>query len=126
MPYRVCLGYQHLACRVLVPDASRCPEHQRMADAAALRVKRARRPVNYRERKRRAAAVTAWIAEHGAWCPGWGVPGHESTDLTAAHVVAVAAGGAESGPLDVLCRACNARQGVFAGQRADTPPYQVR
>lgn len=63
------------------------------------------------ERKRRAQAVADWVAEHGHWCPGYGVPAHPSTDLTADHSLAVAHGGAQ-GPLDVLCRPCNARKGA--------------
>lgn len=71
------------------------------------RGKRQRRPYTNAEKQRRAAAVQAWRETHGDWCPGWGRPAHPSTDLTADHVHAVAAGGAEDGPLGVLCRACN-------------------
>lgn len=63
------------------------------------------------ERRRRAATVAAWIAQHGHWCPGYGVPAHPSTDLTADHTEAVAHGGAD-GELAVLCRPCNSRKGA--------------
>lgn len=66
---------------------------------------------DWAEQQRRAATVAAWIAEHGHWCPGYGVPPHESHDLTAEHVTAVANGGGK-GPLAVLCRVCNSRKGA--------------
>jgi len=62
-----------------------------------------------KERFRRAAAVKAHRAYHGDWCPGWEREPHASSDLTAAHALAVANGGTES-RLTVLCRSCNARQ----------------
>lgn len=64
------------------------------------------------ERKRRAAAVAAHRAQHGDWCPGYQVPAHEATDLTADHVTAVAQGGKANGPLQVLCRTCNSAKGA--------------
>lgn len=63
------------------------------------------------ERRRRADAVDAWVRVNGLVCPGWERPAHESGDLTAAHSTAVAKGGVGSA-LFVLCRSCNARQGV--------------
>ncbi len=57
-----------------------------------------------------AALVTAWRAEQGNWCPGWGRPGHQSSDLTASHRGSVA-DGAGGGFDGVLCRGCNARRG---------------
>jgi 5-methylcytosine-specific restriction enzyme A len=44
--------------------------------------------------------------------PGWGRESHPSTDLTADHVVPVAAGAAESGPLHVMCSRCNSARGA--------------
>lgn len=82
---------------------TRCPK----CSAAQLQAKRVCRPYTYTERKRRAAAVAAHRAAHGDWCPGWGRPAHASSDLTADHTLAVAAGGREDGPLSVLCRVCN-------------------
>jgi hypothetical protein len=47
----------------------------------------------------------------GDWCPGLADhPAHPSADLVADHVVEVAAGGPEAGPLRVLCRSENSRR----------------
>jgi 5-methylcytosine-specific restriction enzyme A len=63
------------------------------------------------ETKRRKAVVDAWRAEHGNVCPGYGrQPAHPSQDLTADHILPVAYGGPESGPLSVRCRGCNTRR----------------
>lgn len=64
------------------------------------------------ERLRRKQAVDAHRAEYGNWCPGWQRAPHPATDLTADHITAVAVGGAENGPLSVLCRSCNSRKGA--------------
>ena len=64
------------------------------------------------ERERRAATVAEWRNTYGNWCPGWAVPPHPSTDLTADHITPVDAGGDEAGPLAVLCRGCNGRKGA--------------
>ena len=64
--------------------------------------------------------VQAWREMHGNVCPGWEREAHEVVPpnvLTAAHLDAVAAGGDESGPLGVLCRVCNSRQGINPGGR---------
>jgi 5-methylcytosine-specific restriction protein A len=91
---------------------TRCPACQTPRDRAALRTKRQRRPYNSPIRRRRAAAVAAWRAQHGDTCPGWGGdPAHHATDLTADHPTAVADGGDEHGHLEVLCRAHNAAKG---------------
>lgn len=112
MPLHQCLGVDGESCSELTNN-SRCPEHQREIERRTLRAKRTRRPApDAQETARRAAAVAAWIAEHGYWCPGWGVAQHQSTDLTADHVIAFGAGGAEDGELTVLCRACNGRKGA--------------
>lgn len=72
---------------------------------------RERRPeYTYAERVRRAEVVRAWVEEHGSWCPGYHVPPHSTPDLTADHVIPVAAGGDEHGELTVLCRSCNGRK----------------
>lgn len=90
-------------------DQARCPEHRRERER-----ERTQRPTNLTrdtaERKRRAAAVSQHRQEFGNWCPGWKIPAHASTDLTADHVVSVAAGGDPSGELQVLCRVCNGRK----------------
>lgn len=62
---------------------------------------------NWSERKRRRRCVEEHRKAYGDVCPGWGVPAHAASDLCADHVVPVAAGGDESGPLSVLCRRCN-------------------
>lgn len=49
-------------------------------------------------------------AKHGNWCPGYGTPSHAATDLTADHIVPIAAGGKPDGALGVLCRSCNSRK----------------
>lgn len=81
--------------------------HTRTHQAQAQRDKRSRRPYTWTEQQRRAKAVQAWVAVHGWLCPGWRRAAHESHDLTADHIHAVAAGGAEAGRLQVLCRSCN-------------------
>lgn len=81
-----------LVCGVLT-SGSRCPTHTRRNTNA--------------ETVRRRTTVQAHRAQHGDWCPGWRRPSHPATDLTADHITPVAAGGAEAGPLDVLCRSCN-------------------
>jgi 5-methylcytosine-specific restriction protein A len=101
---RPCLG-----CGRLVPSGSRCT---RCATEVG-RAKRAIRPYTAAERDRRATAVAEWRAQYGNWCPGWGDrEPHPSADLTADHVTAVARGGAEGGPLRVLCRRCNSARGA--------------
>jgi 5-methylcytosine-specific restriction protein A len=96
----------------VLANGARCTPCAAILERRRTRSKRARRPYLNVERERRAAAVAEWVAEHGWWCPGWTVPPHESEDLTADHVEAVAAGGAEDGPLGVLCRTCNGRKGA--------------
>jgi 5-methylcytosine-specific restriction enzyme A len=116
VPLRLCLGLRGDPPCGTLTDApgSRCPDHQRRLDTLVTRDKRRRRPYSRAELDRRAAAVAEWIAQRGYWCPGWGVPEHQAADLTADHVIAVAAGGPEDGPLTVLCRACNGRKGSSA------------
>ena len=67
------------------------------------------------EQQRRAAVVRQWRAMHGDVCPGWQRRAHTVVPpnvLTADHVRAVADGGAQSGPLTVLCRSCNGAKGA--------------
>lgn len=89
-------------CPTLVTKG-RCQQHRRESPTYTQR--------DWAERKRRAAAVTAWVTVHGWWCPGYQVPAHESHDLTADHTTAVTHGGLE-GPLTVMCRTCNSRKGA--------------
>ncbi|MFG3639097.1 HNH endonuclease [Micromonospora sp. NPDC047762] len=100
-----------LDCGALT-NRTRCGDCQRPRERARLRDARQRRPrPSYAEDKRRADAVAAHRRERGDWCPGWQREPHRATDLTADHVSAVAAGGAEGGDLQVLCRSCNSRKG---------------
>lgn len=60
-----------------------------------------------------AATVEAHRLEHGDWCPGYGRPGHASTDLTADHDIALVNGGTDDPDnLTVLCRSCNTTKGA--------------
>jgi 5-methylcytosine-specific restriction protein A len=65
---------------------------------------------SWAERKRRAETVAAWVLVHGWVCPGYGVPPHPASDLTADHLIPRSLGG-EHGPLGVACAGCNARRG---------------
>jgi 5-methylcytosine-specific restriction enzyme A len=100
---RACLG-----CGCIIPSGSRCTRCATKVQQA----KRQRRPYTAAERDRRAAVVAEWRATYGDVCPGWQREPHPSADLVADHIVAVAAGGAESGPLQVLCRCCNSARGA--------------
>lgn len=125
MPLRPCLGLpDQPPCTRLTP-ATRCPDHARAVEAGHTQAKRARRPYAKAELTRRAAAVSAWRAGYGDVCPGWQREPHASTDLTADHRVAVANGGAEDGPLDVLCRSCNSRKGSGRGRGLRITPNRT-
>jgi 5-methylcytosine-specific restriction enzyme A len=100
---RACLG-----CGKLGRWRSRCPRCQAQVD----RRKAAARPElrTYAETKRRREAVAAHRAQVGDWCPGvpeLGRAAHPAARLQADHVVEVAAGGSEAGPLVVRCGPCN-------------------
>jgi 5-methylcytosine-specific restriction enzyme A len=103
-----------LDCGTSVRGKSRCVDCQRDRD----RARRARRPDldDHRERERRRRLVADHRARIGDWCPG--VPelrrgAHPSADLTADHVIEVAAGGLASGPLVVRCRSCNSARSAW-------------
>lgn len=66
----------------------------------------------YTWRRIRARVLREWRRLYGPWCPGWGIPGHVSHDLTVDHKLAVSAGGApfDRANLQVLCRGCNSRK----------------
>jgi hypothetical protein len=71
------------------------------------RAKHARRPGMrpHAETDRRRRLVADHRATVGDWCAGLDKhPAHPSADLVADHVIDVAAGGSEAGPLRVLCR----------------------
>ena len=93
-----------LTCGVLTATGSRCPACTRTAPTTG-------RDTSYAERMRRKRTVDQHRAEFGDVCPGYQRGPHPSSDLTADHVVSVAAGGHDNGPLAVLCRSCNSRKG---------------
>lgn len=105
MPLRPCLGCGRIT------NGSRCPTCQLPTRHTPKAPHSQRRPdFTWAERQRRAKTVAAWRAENGDICPGYRTPPHPSADLTADHITPVAAGGAEDGPLAVLCRTCNGRK----------------
>jgi 5-methylcytosine-specific restriction enzyme A len=84
--------------------------------------KAAKRPArkSYSETERRRRAVAEHRATVGDWCPGWErQPAHPAANLTADHVIEVAAGGLESGPLVVRCGSCNAARSANVGRNLD-------
>lgn len=100
MPPRRCVR-----CRRLVPAAQRCgcgPTTRTNYDST--------------ERRRRQQTIADHLEAYGAVCPGWRREMHETSpfELTADHVLAVAAGGAQDGALEVLCRPCNSSKGARA------------
>ena len=111
------------ACGVLTSrPGSRCTEHARQSN-------RSRHNALYGTRawqRLSARVLRAWRGEHGNWCPGYQRDAHPASDLTADHVVPVAAGGA---PLDigncaVLCQlSARSTTGrcLWAQMRADRP-----
>jgi hypothetical protein len=77
----------------------------------------------YQETERRRRAVADHRATVGDWCPG--VPeldrgAHPAANLTADHLVEVAAGGLESGPLVVRCGPCNSARSANVTRRVLT------
>ena len=111
MALRPCLD-----CGTLTPR-TRCPTCTAPIAAVYAQRKRERRPErSHTERQRRADTVTAWRDTYGDVCPGWNRTAHAATDLTADHVLPVAAGGAEDGPLTILCRECNGRKADRASE----------
>jgi 5-methylcytosine-specific restriction protein A len=100
-------------CGVVTSRArSRCTEHARQSN-------RSRHNALYSTRAWQglsARVLRSWRGQHGNWCPGYQRDAHPAGDLTADHVVPLAAGGA---PFDirnsaVLCRSCNSTKGASA------------
>ncbi|TXG90681.1 hypothetical protein DW322_11215 [Rhodococcus rhodnii] len=96
-------------CPRMQPE-TQCLEHRRDENRHRHATTPTKSTRDWAERQRRATAVNAHRARHGGWCPGYGVPAHHATDLTADHIVPVARGGDPRGPLTVLCRSCNGRK----------------
>jgi 5-methylcytosine-specific restriction protein A len=98
MPPRRC---RH--CRQLVAAGVRCP----CAPST-------RTGYDNAERRRRAQLVADHLEAYGPVCPGWRREMHEvdPSQLTADHVVPVAAGGDPRGTLQALCRSCNSSRGA--------------
>lgn len=102
------------------------PLHRKCQQRAAPRSEK-----TWAERRRRKAAVDAHRAEFGDVCPGWGRAPHvvvRPNRLSADHVVSVARGGAEGGPLQVICVRCNSSKReksgtVRAPTRSQTATY---
>lgn len=102
-----------LVCGTLTRNASRCDPHQaewqRRQDQ--IRGSASQRGYGTAWRKTAAAAVARHRGLYGDWCPGWQVPPHAATDLTADHRVPKSQGGTdEPWNLQVLCRSCNSRK----------------
>lgn len=104
-----------------------CNTHHERGTTCKVRERTRRRHRSKAERRRRSAVVAEHIAQHGYVCPGYGVPSHPSTDLTADHITPVSRGGSEEGgPLRVLCRSCNSRRGAGATRKENTRPPSPR
>lgn len=108
-PPRPCLGLPGVFCNQPTRNpGGRCDLHAPLFERG--RHNRAYDTAEYR--RARNAAVDAWIAEHGNWCPGYLVAAHPSNDLTADHPDALANGGALVQAFTVMCRGCNTRKGA--------------
>ena len=103
-----------LACGVLT-DHTRCAACARAyARAHASPHNPARDPRAIRRLHHR--VVREWVQTHGPLCPGWQREAHQSYDLTADHVVPLAAGGRDTlDNLQALCRSCNGRKSASVG-----------
>lgn len=115
---RACLG-----CGKPVRGRPRCTDCKREHDRPKEQAKRARRPELNRNQEivRRRKAVAEWRATMGDWCPGvpeLGRGAHPAANLSADHVVEVAADGREDGPLVVRCVPCNSARSANVVRRA--------
>jgi len=96
---------------------SRCTKHARQSN-------RSRHNASYDTRawQRLSARVIArHRGQYGNHCPGYQRDPHPAIDLTADHIVPLAAGGAplDIGNLAVLCRSCNSTKGASEPDRGD-------
>lgn len=71
----------------------------------------------YAQAQRRKQAVADWVAANGPMCVGFKRMPHMvwASDLQADHITPLAHGGAEDGPIRVLCASCNQRRGANEG-----------
>lgn len=102
-----------LDCGRLTRNPSRCDEHQAAWQSRQEQLRGSATQRGYGSQWQRVAraAVAQHRAVYGDWCPGWQVPAHASTDLTADHVVPLARGGSSTAEnTRVLCRSCNSRK----------------
>ncbi|WP_033415413.1 HNH endonuclease [Streptomyces canus] len=102
-----------LVCGTLTRNPSRCDPCQAAWQQQQDRVRGSAHQRGYTQQWRTTAAqaVAQHRAEHGDWCPGWKVPAHSATDLTADHIAPKAQGGTDSPDnVQVLCRPCNSRK----------------
>src|SRR5215218_11426463 len=111
---RHCIG-----CGRPVRGKPRCLDCQREQD----RAKAAKRPgfKTHQEAECRRRAVADHRATIGDWCPGvpeLGRGAHPAANLSADHLVQVAAGGLETGPLIVRCIPCNSARSARVLSRA--------
>ena len=94
---------------------SRCTIHARQSNRS-----RHNALYNTRAWQRLSARVIArHRGQYGNWCPGYERDPHPAIDLTADHVVPLAAGDAplDPGNLAVLCRSCNSTKGASGADR---------
>ena len=116
-----------LDCGRAVRGKPRCRDCYAIHD----RAKRAKRPTmsTYQEKERRRRAVADHRATVGDWCPGvpeLGRGAHPAANLSADHLLEVAAGGLESGPLVVRCVPCNsARSARVLDKALNRDPSQA-
>jgi hypothetical protein len=86
-----------LDCQQLTTKNTSTPGRCRDCHNARRRAKGPRPYDNTEWRNQRRAVLTAWVNQHGWWCPGWteAHPPHESHDLVVDH---------DAGP---MCRSAN-------------------
>jgi 5-methylcytosine-specific restriction protein A len=97
-------------CRRIVRDGSRCPEHQRVHDAASESQRLSRHRRGYDRAWMRLAKEAIALQP---WCRDCGTAGDASNPLCGDHLVPLARGGASViENVVVRCRRCNSRKGT--------------